>query len=1172
MKQSLQKRVMSLFVVLTIICTSLSLNDLGEAFAASVIANITFGSNSFTLAYEGDSGSTLSDISISPKNTSADRLKYPSFDEALTALKETEYSLASRWSEKMILSGISTGKYTSISIPSDYYEIPSNYLQANETVQTIDITTENDIKLKTNCFLRCTKLQKVSISAPESTVTIEPSAFCENTSLKDINITAKKIVIKNAFYNCAPANIVLNGTVSTDSVLGISSLATLITLGNTSLPNGFLKTCEAENVSFSGTTTINTSCFTECQITNLNLEGTTTFGSSAFSKCRIANMSVNGKTVFANKTLDNSNVTNLYFNLDNRNNCGNISYTNGNDRIGFYSTVNNIYFNYANINGQTEIVQELNAFPLGDDEQTSLNCDSIFFCDPGFKYIGGGSSYKRTASGKTNVYGWGGAMAWDTDGNRKSAYDMYKEWMQNDTCAFYNYVKNTNSGNASDVFELKVSEVYIPDDATSATYDFSSTDNITAWANFESQNNQYAEKNEFVRANGYTMKPLTMNVEDAATTFATNFNYRILKKDDSVKSLAKDKYNYYYSSADEEAKGWYTALTTKEDALKEGKNHYLIEVGGVKYPFTILARYNKIEKLAIESSGLHLNVGETVTPDMLKVTASYTNGTTALLSDTEYEILEHTISEGENVVAVRAKSHANSDEYISENIVATGYSDTCTGFKASTAIEKLYEGGTLNVSDVVLTDVTYKNPSKKDEKVASGFKFLANGQESDTYVVSNGLNNISIVYKGYTLENALSITGIKNTITKVEAVYTGTVYEGMEVSTGTAALAVYIYENNEAEGTLLTDNSGVTLDAYTIVPGENLINVYYRGIKAAMPIKVTGISDYATQITMATYKGSLAAGYCPLATDIELQAVMASGKIVDTAQDKNLTDYITIEEKVLQANTTALTIHFKSASYIIPVKVDATVPTTTIPTQSAIVITPTPTATTQVSQVPTGTAIVSATPVLQETPAPSNPTATPIPQETAQPSPSASGTAEEASDEPFVFETKETEQAPVKGNRYTVNGVKYKIVSVQNANKTGAVSITGYAKTGTPKVVSKVKFKGYTFTVTSIEKNAFKNCTKIKGTVTISGNITSIGNNAFYGCKNITKVAIGNKVKSIGSKSFYGCTKLKTVDLRKASKLSKIGSAAFKKNAKKRTFKISAREKAYIEKLLKGKK
>lgn len=1160
MKKKKMQRAISTLLLCAVVNTTTpaGYNNLGTVFASLTSANeqITFGESIFNVSFEKDSGSAPSDITISPSNLNTGEVKYPTFLQTEKLVKNK----ASKWSEKMVLGKTPyDAEYTSVTIPSDYQEIPQYFLELNEHIQSVNIATTNDITLKYCSFFRCKNLKNISISAPNKKVVIETSAFRELASLENVNITAGTIVIKNAFSECSPKNLAINGSLSADSVLGVNALDTLSTNETTSLTKGFVKDCTIQSVSLGGTTKIDSNCFSGCTITNLNLEGTTTLESSAFSnKCNITNMSVNGKTIFANKTLDNCTVKNLYFNLDNRNNCGNVSYMNGNDRLGYNSKVNNIYFNYADIQGNTGKVQELNNFPLGGDiENTSLNCDNIFFCDSDFKYISETSSYKRTDGGKTIVYGWGGAMAWDTDGNRKSAYDMYKEWMQNETCTFYNYVNNTNSGKASDVFELKVSEVYIPDDATSIAYDFSNTENITAWANFEQKNNQFAERNEFVRANGYTMKPITMNTEDSATAFATNFNYRILKKDDSITGLAADKYNYFYSSEDA-AKGWYTALTTKTDNLTEGNNYYLIEVGGVKYPFTIVAKYNKVEKIDIEGAELQLDAGEKVTPEMLKVTATYTDGTTEILPETAYEIMDHTIVEGQNTITVRVKAHASSDEYVTSNFIAMGYKDICTGFKASTAITQLYEGGTLNVSDVVLSDVTYANPSKKDENVTSGFKFLVNGQESDTCVISKGVNSISIVYKGYIYENAIIITGMVNTITKVEAAFAGSVYEGMQVPTGTSVLAVRIYENNATEGTLLTDNDGVTLDAYQIVPGVNLINVYYKGIRAVAPIQVTGLSDYATQITSATYKGSLEVGYCPVATDIELQAIMASGRIVDTQKDNKLKEAIVIQEKSLEANTAVITITFKSAVYMIPIRTNAVLPTTEAPTQSADTVTPMPTATVnvpvstggavtatqtpQVSQIPQANTVLPTVPVQTATP-------TQAPVVTTQSGSSAPNTSVTApTDNSTGLEIKEVEQSPAKGHSYTVNGVKYKVMTVNSSKKTGDVAITGYVKNASVKVLSKVKIKGYTFTVTSISNKAFSGCNKLK------------------------TVVIGSKVKSIGSKSFYNCKNLKVVDLRKASVLSKIGAAAFKKNAKKRIFKTSPRDRAYIEKLLKGKK
>ena len=61
--------------------------------------------------------------------------------------------------------------------------------------------------------------------------------------------------------------------------------------------------------------------------------------------------------------------------------------------------------------------------------------------------------------------------------------------------------------------------------------------------------------------------------------------------------------------------------------------------------------------------------------------------------------------------------------------------------------------------------------------------------------------------------------------------------------------------------------------------------------------------------------------------------------------------------------------------------------------------------------------------------------------------------------------------------------------------------------------------------------------------VVISDKITSIGNFAFYGCKNLTTVTLPNSVKSIGSYAFASCKRLATVHM--SGSVSSIGNGAF---------------------------
>ena len=91
-----------------------------------------------------------------------------------------------------------------------------------------------------------------------------------------------------------------------------------------------------------------------------------------------------------------------------------------------------------------------------------------------------------------------------------------------------------------------------------------------------------------------------------------------------------------------------------------------------------------------------------------------------------------------------------------------------------------------------------------------------------------------------------------------------------------------------------------------------------------------------------------------------------------------------------------------------------------------------------------------------------------------------------------------------------------------------------------------MKVSGVTYKVTSIAKKAFKNNKKLKK-VTIGANITTIGANAFAGCKN-----------------------LKTVDI-KSKKLKSVGKNAFKGIHKKAVFKVPAKKLKAYKKLLNSK-
>jgi hypothetical protein len=70
----------------------------------------------------------------------------------------------------------------------------------------------------------------------------------------------------------------------------------------------------------------------------------------------------------------------------------------------------------------------------------------------------------------------------------------------------------------------------------------------------------------------------------------------------------------------------------------------------------------------------------------------------------------------------------------------------------------------------------------------------------------------------------------------------------------------------------------------------------------------------------------------------------------------------------------------------------------------------------------------------------------------------------------------------------------------------------------------------------------FKNNTALTS-LTIGDSVTSIGNNAFYGCTGLTALTIGNSVTSIGNMAFYRCSELTALTI--PGSVTEIGEHAF---------------------------
>ena len=116
------------------------------------------------------------------------------------------------------------------------------------------------------------------------------------------------------------------------------------------------------------------------------------------------------------------------------------------------------------------------------------------------------------------------------------------------------------------------------------------------------------------------------------------------------------------------------------------------------------------------------------------------------------------------------------------------------------------------------------------------------------------------------------------------------------------------------------------------------------------------------------------------------------------------------------------------------------------------------------------------------------------------------------------------------GTTYTVTQTGKKAEVEYTAPKAG--------KKGTVTIPNTVTINGVDYKVTSIASNAFKGNGKVKKIV-VSGNIDSIGNNAFKNCKNLKVITIKSKKlnkKSISKNAFKGISKKVVIKVPKNKK------------------------------------
>ncbi|MDE7395183.1 MAG: leucine-rich repeat domain-containing protein [Clostridiales bacterium] len=121
------------------------------------------------------------------------------------------------------------------------------------------------------------------------------------------------------------------------------------------------------------------------------------------------------------------------------------------------------------------------------------------------------------------------------------------------------------------------------------------------------------------------------------------------------------------------------------------------------------------------------------------------------------------------------------------------------------------------------------------------------------------------------------------------------------------------------------------------------------------------------------------------------------------------------------------------------------------------------------------------------------------------------------------------------------NGVRYRVI-----NNEAQVMLQHRFVSGDVTILDQVSYDGTTYPVTSIVENAFDNCADVTS-VTIGRNVATIYSYAFRNCTGLISVTLSDNsaLENIASYAFYGCSKLTTVTFAENGSLETIGSYAF---------------------------
>lgn len=124
-----------------------------------------------------------------------------------------------------------------------------------------------------------------------------------------------------------------------------------------------------------------------------------------------------------------------------------------------------------------------------------------------------------------------------------------------------------------------------------------------------------------------------------------------------------------------------------------------------------------------------------------------------------------------------------------------------------------------------------------------------------------------------------------------------------------------------------------------------------------------------------------------------------------------------------------------------------------------------------------------------------------------------------------------------------INGIFYNLnITKKTAHVTYKIQYEPAPYTGKVSIPQSIAYEGSVFAVTSIGKEAFKDCTSLTS-ITLPNSVTFIEADAFLSCLSLTSITIPNSVTSIGTHAFSNCSSLTSITI--PNSVTSIGQGAF---------------------------